>query len=88
LLEPFPGFRLGLWLSPKAMITYRATPGGFGCAGDHDLDAAMDPVFGRNVQRNIHVYTGYRGRYDQFTRNKVSVNGWLQGPVLGTVLAF
>jgi hypothetical protein len=87
-VEPFLGFRLGFWLTEKALITFRGTVGGFGFMNDNNLDGDMELNFGYRVHRNIYAYLGYRARYDQFSKNEFSFNGWIHGPVLGAVFAY
>lgn len=87
-IEPFLGIRLSLWLTPKSVVTYRGTLGGFGFAADNNLDSDMELAFGYKVHRNIYVYAAYRARYESASRKEIDFNGWLHGPALGAVFAF
>jgi hypothetical protein len=87
-LEPFLGGRLGFWINPKMVALLRFTVGGFGFASDNNLDMDMELDLGYKVHRNIFAYVGWRARYDQFSRDNLSANGWFNGPILGAVFAF
>lgn len=87
-IEPMLGMRLSLWLTPKAVVTFRGTVGGFGLAEDNNLDSDMELAFGYKVHKNIYAYVGYRARYESATQDIISVNGWLHGPNLGMVFTF
>lgn len=88
-VEPFLGTRLGLWLTPKAVILVKGTVGGFGLPmNDNNLDADLELLFGYRVQPNIHACLGYRAYYEQADQDQISVSAWFHGPVLGAVFAF
>jgi hypothetical protein len=87
-LEPFLGMRLGLWINPKMVALLRFTVGGFGFAEDNNFDMDMELDLGYKVHRNIYAYVGWRARYEQFSTNAISLNGWFNGPILGAVFAF
>ncbi|MFZ5451580.1 MAG: hypothetical protein ACOZF2_06885 [Thermodesulfobacteriota bacterium] len=88
LIEPMLGMRLSLWLTTKAVITYRGTVGGFGLAADNNLDSDMELACGYKVHKNIYAYVGYRARFESASNNDNSVEGWFHGPILGTVFTF
>jgi hypothetical protein len=87
-IEPMLGMRLGLWLTPKAVITFRGTVGGFGLVADNNLDSDMELAFGYKVHQNIYAYVGYRARYESASKDFISLDGWFHGPILGMVFAF
>ena len=87
-LEPMLGMRLGLWLTQKAVINFKATLGGFGLVADNNFDSDLELLFGYRVHQNIYAYLGYRARYDQFSTTDLSNAAWLHGPVIGAVFAF
>lgn len=87
-LEPFLGGRLGLWINPKMAALLRYTIGGFGLAEDNNLDMDMELDVGYKVHKNIYVYAGWRARYVSFSTDALSLNAWVNGPVLGAVFAF
>jgi len=90
--EPFLGSRLGLWLTPKAVITFKSTVGGFTLVADNNLDADLELAFGYRVSSKTYVYGAYRAHYTEFSQSKdslnLSVSGWLHGPLLGVVFTF
>lgn len=87
-IEPMLGMRLSLWLTPKAVITFRGTVGGIGMVADNNLDSDMELAFGYKVHKNIYAYVGYRARFESASTDEISVDGWFHGPILGTVFAF
>lgn len=87
-LEPYLGLRLSLWLTSKALITFRGGLGGFGLAEDNNFDSRIELAFGYKVHRNIYAFVGYRARYEQASGDALSVNGWFHGPILGAMFAF
>ena len=87
-VEPLLGMRLSLWLTEKAVTTFRGTVGGFGLVADGNLDADMELAFGYRIHKQIYPYLGYRTRFDKFSTGTLGFNGWLHGPVLGTVFVF
>lgn len=87
-VEPFLGLRLGLWLTDKALITFRGTVGGFALVADNNLDSDLELSFGYKVHKNIYAYLGYRAHYDQFHTSELDFSAWLHGPIVGAVFAF
>jgi len=87
-IEPMLGMRLGLWLTPKAVVTFRGTVGGFGFADDNNLDSDMELSFGYKVHNKIYAYAGYRARFESADKDVISLSGWFHGPVLGAVFTF
>jgi hypothetical protein len=87
-LEPFLGGRLGLWINPKMAVLLRFTVGGFGLAEDNNLDLDMELDVGYKIHKNIYAYAGWRARYVSFSADALSLNAWLNGPILGAVFAF
>jgi hypothetical protein len=87
-LEPMLGMRLGLWLTPKALVSLRATVGGFGFASDNNLDSDMELSFGYKVQKHTYAYIGYRAHSVSAKSDDFSLNTWIHGPVLGAAFVF
>jgi hypothetical protein len=87
-VEPLLGMRLSLWLTEKAVTTFRGTVGGFGLVADGNLDADLELAFGYRVHQHIYPYLGYRARFDKFSKATLGFNGWFHGPILGAVFAF
>jgi hypothetical protein len=87
-IEPMLGMRIGLWLTPKVVITFRGTVGGFGFAADNNLDSDMELSFGYKIHKNIYAYAGYRARFESASQDFISVDGWFHGPIMGAVFAF
>lgn len=88
IIEPMLGMRLSLWLTSKAVIMFRGTVGGFGLAGDNNLDSDMELSFGYKVHKNIYAYAGYRARFESASKEFLSLDAWFHGPILGTVFTF
>jgi hypothetical protein len=90
--EPFLGTRLGLWLTPKTVLTFKGTVGGFTLVADNNLDYDLELSFGYRVCPSTYIYGGYRAHYTEFSQSKdplnLSLSGWLHGPVLGAVFTF
>jgi hypothetical protein len=87
-IEPMLGMRLSLWLTPKAVINFRGSVGGFGLVADNNLDSNMELVFGYRVHQNIYAYAGYRARFESANKDIISLDAWFHGPIMGTVFAF
>lgn len=87
-LEPFLGMRLGLWINPKTAVLLRATVGGFGLAEANNLDCDLELDVGYKVHKNVYVYAGWRARYESFSTNDLSFDGWFNGPIVGAVFGF
>jgi hypothetical protein len=87
-VEPLLGLRLSLWLTEKAVTTFRGTVGGFGLVADGNLDADLELAFGYRVHKNIYPYLGYRAWFDKFSKATLGFNGWFHGPTLGAVFVF
>jgi hypothetical protein len=87
-LEPYLALRFSLWINPKAVITLRSALGSFRIAADNNFDCDLELSFAYKVHRNIYAYVGYRARYEQASRDALSINGWFHGPILGSVLVF
>jgi hypothetical protein len=79
---------LGLRLTPKAVVNFKATLGGFGLVADNNFDRDLELLFGYRVHHNIYAYLGYRARYDQFHKTDLSFSAWLHGHVIGVLFAF
>jgi hypothetical protein len=90
--EPFLGVRLGLWLSPKFLVSLKGDVGGFGLVGDDHVDCNMEALLGYRVSQHVYAYAGYRahGAWYDFGQDLVQVNVamWVHGPVLGMTYAF
>jgi hypothetical protein len=90
--EPFLGARLGLWPSPKVIITLKGDVAGFGLVADDHVDCNLEALFGYRVSKHIYAWVGYRahGSWYNLGENLVQINfsGWAHGPVLGTTFAF
>ena len=90
--EPFLGLRLGLWLTPKVIITLKGDVGGFGLIANDHVDCNFEALAGYRVHKNIYVYAGYRahGAWSNLGENLAQINlaAWAHGPVLGTTFAF
>jgi hypothetical protein len=90
--EPFLGVRLGLWLSPKFLVSLKGDVGGFGLVGDDHVDCNMEALLGYRVSQHVYAYAGYRahGAWYNFGQDLVQVNVamWAHGPVLGMTYAF
>jgi hypothetical protein len=91
-VEPFLGVRLGLWLSPKFLVSLKGDVGGFGLVGDDHVDCNMEALLGYRVSQHVYAYAGYRahGAWYDFGQDLVRVNVamWVHGPVLGMTYAF
>jgi hypothetical protein len=79
---------LGLRLTPKAVVNFKATLGGFGLVADNNFDRDLELLFGYRVHHNIYACLKYRARYDQFQKTDLSFSAWLHGLVIGVLLAF
>jgi hypothetical protein len=90
--EPFLGVRLGLWLSPKFLVSLKGDVGGFGLVGDDHVDCNMEALLGYRVSQHVYAYAGYRahGAWYDFGKDLVQLNVamWVHGPVLGVTYAF
>jgi hypothetical protein len=90
--EPFLGVRLGLWFTPKVIITLKGDVGGFGLIADDHVDCNFEALAGYRVHKNIYVYAGYRAHGARYNLGEslaqINASGWAHGPVLGTTFAF
>jgi hypothetical protein len=88
----FLGVRLGLWLSPKFLVSLKGDVGGFGLVGDDHIDCNMEALLGYRVSQHVYAYAGYRahGAWYDFGQDlvQVKVAMWVHGPVLGMTYAF
>ncbi len=87
-LEPFLGWRAGLWINTNWVAMLRFTVGGFGLAEANTFDMDMELDLGYKVHQNIYAYAGWRARYEQFSATDFSLKAWLNGPILGAVFTF
>jgi hypothetical protein len=90
IFEPFVGVRVGLWLTQKFNLLLKADCGGFGFVAYNHVDSVLEALVGYQVQKNIRIYAGYRGRYGSGAGDakNVTMHGWFHGPVLGSVFSF
>ncbi len=90
IFEPFIGLRLGLWLTPKLNLLLKADCGGFGFVAYNNVDSVLEALVGYQVNKNIRIYGGYRGRYASAggSTKDIAVHGWFHGPMLGSVFSF
>lgn len=90
IFEPFVGMRVGFWFTPKLNLLLRADCGGFGFVAYDNVDSVLEALLGYQVQKNIRIYGGYRGRYfsgSGSTKN-IAIHGWFHGPMLGAAFNF
>jgi hypothetical protein len=92
VFEPFIGPRIYIWFNPKVVLSLKATVGGFGLVAYNDLTCDLEALLGYRVTNTIYAYGGYRARGFWLNvgegQTKVSLNGWFNGPVLGTAFKF
>jgi hypothetical protein len=90
--EPFIGPRVSIWLNPKFVLTFKGTVGGFGLVAYNNLTCDLEALLGYRVNKSLYAYGGYKARGTWFSvgegQTKVSVAGWLNGPVLGFAYKF
>jgi hypothetical protein len=90
--EPFLGARLGLWVTPKVIITLKGDVGGFGLVADDHVDCDFEALAGYRVHKNIYLYAGYKARGTWYNLGEslaqINASAWAHGPVLGTTFAF
>jgi hypothetical protein len=92
VFEPFIGPRIGIWLNRKFVLTFKGTVGGFGLVAYNDLTCDLEALLGYQVNKAMYLYGGYKARGGFFSVghdvSKISVGGWLNGPVLGASYSF
>lgn len=90
--EPFLGARLGLWLSPKWLVSLKGDVGGFGLVAYDNVTCNLEALVGYRVHRNIYAYAGYKARGFWYDLGEdlaqIKLSGWFHGPVLGTTFMF
>jgi hypothetical protein len=90
--EPFLGARLGLWLNPKFLLTFRGDVGGFGFVVYNNVTCNLEALLGYRFHKNIYAYGGYKARGSWYNLGdglaKISFAGWFHGPVFGTTFTF
>jgi hypothetical protein len=90
--EPFLGLRLGLWLSPKVIVTLKGDVGGFGLVGDDHVDCNMEALLGYRISQHVYAWAGYRAHGAWYNLDKdlvqIDLAMWAHGPVLGVTYAF
>jgi len=90
--EPFIGPRVSIWLNPKFVLTFKGTVGGFGLVAYNNLTCDLEALLGYRINKSWYAYGGYKARGTWFSAGegatKVSVAGWLNGPVLGVAYKF
>jgi hypothetical protein len=92
VFEPFIGTRLGFWLSPKWLLTLKGDVGGFGFVAYNDVSCNLESLLGYQINKSLYAYAGYKARGSWFSFGeglaKISLSGWLHGPVLGMAYKF
>ena len=90
VVEPMLGLRTGVWFTEKINLLIRTDMGGFGIVAYDRFDATLEALVGYKLKENIRTYVGYRGGYGTFNKgaNKIKMNNWFHGPMLGTAISF
>lgn len=90
VVEPMLGLRTGVWFTEKINLLIRTDMGGFGIVAYDRFDATLEALVGYKLKENIRSYVGYRGGYASFNMgaNRIKMNNWFHGPVLGTSILF
>jgi hypothetical protein len=90
--EPFLGARFGLWLTPKMLVSLKGDVGGFGFVVNNNVTCNLEALVGYRFHKNIYAYGGYKARGSWYDLGedlaKLSVTGWVHGPVIGTTFTF
>jgi len=90
IFEPYIGFRVGFWFTPKVNLLLKADCGGFGFVAYNNVDSVLEAMVGYQVHKNIRIYGGYRVRYASLSGSTkdIAIHGWFHGPMLGSVFSF
>jgi hypothetical protein len=92
VFEPFIGPRISIWLNPKWLLTLKGDVGGFGFVAYNDVSCNLEALLGYRINKAFYAYAGYKARGAWFSfgegLDKISLAGWLHGPVLGMAYTF
>uniref|UniRef100_A0A7C3UXS5 Uncharacterized protein n=1 Tax=Desulfobacca acetoxidans TaxID=60893 RepID=A0A7C3UXS5_9BACT len=90
--EPFLGARLGLWLTPKWLVSLKGDVGGFGFVVNNNVTCNLEALLGYRFHKNVYAYGGYKARGSWYDLGEdlaqINFSGWFHGPVMGMTFTF